>query len=477
MMLTDRLERLILSGLLSSDSYTRKVLPILQPDFFQDNSEKIVFSQIQLFITKYNNLPTKESLLIQVSQINGLKPEVFKEVSEIISHLSYEKPVNEEFLLEQTDNFAKGSAFFGALKKSVLLAEEFQQTKSPQSLGQATKYFQDALSISLDPKVGHSYTEDYHERYEYMHRKIEKVPFDLTYLNKITGGGTEKGTLNIILAGTGVGKTLAMCHLAAAAFMDGKNVLYITLEMSEEKILQRIDANLLNVAIDELDKLPEDIWQKKVEGVKNKTLGKLQVKEYPTAQAGVNHFRHLITELALKKKFVPDIIFVDYLNIAISSRIKPGTRTNSYEYVKAIAEELRGLACEAGVPLWSATQTNRAGFNSSDVGLDDTSESFGVPMTADLMIALTRTEELDKIGQMAITQLKNRYGDLAYYRRFIIGVDRSKMRLFDVEQKAQEGLIDAGHDKEDKPAFDVSRFGKGMTAEKKDFSAIKFSDD
>lgn len=477
MLTNDRVEILILVSLLTNEGYTRKVLPILDEEFFHDEAERTIFAAIKEFVSKYNVLPTKEAILINVTN-KAINQKLYEEITEIVNGLKTDEPVNESFLLEHTEQFAREKAYHNALRKSVALLEGANKTKYDFSM--SMKYMQDALAVTIDPNVGHSYITDWEKRFDSMHRHVEKIPFDLQYLNKITKGGVERKTLNVILAGTGVGKTLAMCHLAAAAFMEGKKVLYITLEMSEEKILERIDANLMNISLDDLQKIPRELWEKKIETVKSKSIGAIQVKEYPTAQAGINHFRHLLTELQLKSKFIPDIIFVDYLNIAASARIKLGSNVNSYQYVKSVAEELRGLAQEYNLPVWTATQTNRAGFNSTDVGLENTSESFGVPMTADFLIALTRTEELDKLGQIVVTQLKNRYGDLAYYRRFIVGVDRSKMRLYDVEQKAQEGLVDAGHekDKDDKPGFDNSPFGAAMSSrgDKKDFASINFDD-
>jgi len=471
MIIHDSIERLIINGLLNDDEYARKVLPILKDEYFIDEVERHIFSNIKEFLIKYSNLPSKEAILIQISGQKGIHSELYNQITSYVSELVYERPPNKEFLIQQTDTFAKDKAFYIALRKSLAIVED---KTGHLDKGMAMQYMKEALSVSLDPNVGHSYTEDWEKRYAFMHRHVEKIPFDLDFMNKITQGGVEKKTLNILLAGTGVGKTLFMCHLAAASFIEGKKVLYITLEMSEEKINERIDANLMNVTLDDLKKLPKDMWDKKIEAIKNKSMGKIQVKEYPTAQASTIHFRTLLNELNLKKNFVPDIIFLDYLNIAISSRIKPGSQVNTYQFVKSIAEELRGLAVEYNVPIWSATQTNRAGFNNTDVGLENTSESFGVPATADFMIALTRTEELDKLCQMQVTQLKNRYGDITKWRRFIIGVDRSKMRLYDAEQKAQEDLHDSGRPDDDKPGFDKTGFGQGMKAEKKNFGGIKF---
>lgn len=475
MQLQDRVEKLIIHGLLNDDVYARKVLSILQPEYFTDSIEQNVFSQIKEFFLKYNSIPTKEAIIIQAQDVKGMQGDLYNSICSFVSELVYEKPPHPDFLLDQTDKFAKNQAFYNALKKGIQIMDD---KSGKLDKGMAVKYMQDALSVCLDPDVGHSYTEDIDARYDAMHQKVDKVPFDLQYFNKITSGGVEKKTLNIVMGGTGAGKSLCLCHFAAAALMDGKNVAYITLEMSQEKIAERIDANLLNVSLGDLRKLTEDQYKKKVHDVKNKTAGRLFVKGWPTAAGNVFHFQAWLMELSLKEKFAPDIIFVDYLNIASSSRIKLGSQVNSYTYVKSIAEELRGLAVEYNVPLFSATQTNRQGFTSSDPGLENSSESFGVPATADFMVALTRTEELDKLGQMVVTQLKNRYGDVTYYRRFVIGVDRAKMKLFDVEDAAQHGLSDSGQaDKDDTPAFSQTKFGKAMSGEKKDFSTLNFDDD
>jgi replicative DNA helicase len=333
--------------------------------------------------------------------------------------------------------------------------------------GQIPKILSDALAVSFDNSVGHDYLQDSDARYEFYHRKEERIPFDLDYFNKITKGGLPAKTLNIALAGTGVGKSLFMCHVAASCMVQGKNVLYITLEMSEEKIAERIDANLLNVTIDDLIELPKDMYDKKVNRVREKTTGKLIIKEYPTASASTIHFRTLLNELNLKRSFVPDIIFVDYLNICCSARIKAGANINSYTYVKAIAEELRGLAVEYNVPIVSATQTTRSGFTSSDPGLEDTSESFGLPATADLMFALISSEELEELGQIMVKQLKNRYNDPTHFKRFTLGIDRSKMRLYDIEQSSQDGITDSGQDKP------LNTFGNREKTQKKSFDGFK----
>jgi archaellum biogenesis ATPase FlaH len=369
----------------------------------------------------------------------------------LISSLEAEKQ-DEQWLIDSTEKWCQEKAIYNAIMDSIQILDG---TDGKNDKGAIPELLSDALSVSFDPNIGHDYMDDSDSRYDFYHRVEERVPFDLEYMNKITKGGIPKKSLNIILAGTGVGKSLAMCHMASANLLDGKNVLYITMEMAEEKIAERIDANLLNVTLDDLSALSKDMYDKKIERVRGKTSGKLIVKEYPTASAGSGHFRHLLNELKLKKHFVPDIIYIDYLNICTSSRIKGGAQVNSYTLVKAIAEELRGLAVEFNVPVVSATQTTRSGYSNSDVGLEDTSESFGLPATADFMVALISSEELEDLGQIMVKQLKNRYGDPNTYKRFVVGVDRAKMRLFDVEQTAQE---DIGYD--DKPIFDNSGFGQ-----------------
>ena len=444
----NRLEKSILKNLIYNDEYARKVLPFIQTEYFSDNNERTIYSEIKEFVEKYKNLPTYEALVINFTESKKLTEEQVRGSIEILNDIKANKddPTDIQWLTEHTEKFCQDKALYNAIMESVTILDDKFGTKAK---GEIPKILSDALGVSFDRNVGHDYINDYEERFEFYHRKEERIPFDLDFFNKITKGGLPNKTLNIALAGTGVGKSLFMCHMAAGAMVQGKNVLYITLEMAEEKIAERIDANLLNVTLDDLMELPKDLYDKKVERVKSKTTGKLIIKEYPTASASTIHFRTLLNELNLKKSFIPDIIFVDYLNICCSARIRAGSNINSYTYVKSIAEELRGLAVEYNLPIVSATQTTRSGFTSSDPGLEDTSESFGLPATADLMFALITSEDLEALGQIMVKQLKNRYNDPSYYKRFTVGVDRAKMKLYDIDQSGQMNIIDAGHD--DKP--------------------------
>jgi replicative DNA helicase len=468
-------ELVILRHLLNDEDFARRTLPYLKSDYFHDRLEKTVYQEIDKFISKYNNLPTKEALTLEMDQRNDLSDEEFSSASSLISHLDGEE-VDTQWLTDTTEKWCQEKAIYNAIMNSIAILDGNDKKNDK---GAIPELLSDALSVSFDPNIGHDFLDDAESRYDFYHKVEERIPFDLEYLNRITKGGLPNKTLNIILAGTGVGKSLAMCHMASANLLDGKSVLYVTMEMSEERIAQRIDANLLNVTLDDLEALSKDMYDKKIERVRGKTSGKLIVKEYPTASAGSGHFRHLLNELRLKRSFVPDIIYIDYLNICASSRVKAGAQVNSYTLIKAIAEELRGLAVEFNVPLVSATQTTRSGYGNSDVELTDTSESFGLPATADMMIALVSSEELEDLGQIMVKQLKNRYSD-TNPKRFVVGVDRAKMRLFDCEQTAQE---DVGYD--DKPIFDQSTFGKRAKeddsmqwttkkAGRKDFSGMKF---
>jgi replicative DNA helicase len=461
-----KLEQTILKHLIYSDEFLRKVLPFLKEEYFSDRTEKAIFNEITSFTNSYNSTPTLEAIVLAVKERRDItdveveKSETYlKEVEQSKSEIS-----QIQWLVDKTEKFCQEKAIYNAVLGSISILDGKDKTNDK---GQIPKILSDALGVSFDTSVGHDYLEDANERYEFYHKKTERIPFDLDYFNKITKGGLPAKTLNIALAGTGVGKSLFMCHVAAGAMSQGRNVLYITMEMAEEKIAERIDANLLNVALDDLLDLPKEMYDKKVAKVKSKTTGKLIIKEYPTASASATHFRTLLNELYLKKSFRPDIIFIDYLNICCSARIKPGANINSYTYVKSIAEELRGLAVEFGVPVVSATQTTRSGFTSSDPGLEDTSESFGLPATADLMFALITSEELEELGQIMVKQLKNRYNDPTYYKRFTIGVDRSKMRLYDVEQSGQDGLADSGQDKP------LNTFGDREQKSKKSFDGFK----
>ena len=430
-------------NLIYSEEYLRKVLPFLKDEYFTDRTERLIFNEINTFTNAYNSPPSIEAIELAIKEKRNLtNDEVEKSESylkEIVSTKQEESKI--QWLVDKTESFVQEKAIYNAVLGSISILEGKDKTHEK---GQIPKILSDALAISFDTSVGHDYLENSDERYEFYHRHEERIPFDLDFFNKITKGGLPAKTLNIALAGTGVGKSLFMCHCAAGVMSLGRNVLYITMEMAEERIAERIDANLLNVSLDDLVSLSKEMYDKKVEKVKAKTTGKLIIKEYPTASASTTHFRTLLNELYLKKSFRPDIIFVDYLNICCSSRIKAGANVNSYTYVKSIAEELRGLAVEYGVPIVSATQTTRSGFSSSDPGLEDTSESFGLPATADLMFALISSEELEEMGQIMVKQLKNRYNDPTYYKRFTIGIDRAKMKLYDVEQSGQEGLVDVG---------------------------------
>jgi len=437
-----RIEQTILKNLLKNEEYARKILPFVKDEYFTVEEDRVLFHEIKDFIVKYNNIPTVDALLIEVDSIAHLKEDQVKQIVNTVKELHKDDiDTNMDWLVDSTEKFCQEKAIYHAIMKSIDIMNNKDSTNTKGAIPQLLT---DALGVSFDPNVGHDYLEQYEDRYDYYHRVLEKIPFDLDFFNKITKNGLPKKTLNIALAGTGVGKSLFMCHVAASCLSMGKNVLYITLELAEEEVAKRIDANLMNITFDDLMNLPKEMYQKKAESIKNKTTGKLIVKEYPTAGAGSIHFKALLNELNLKKSFRPDIIFIDYLNICMSSRIKPGASVNSYTYVKAIAEELRGLAVEYDVPVVSATQTTRSGFVSSDIGLEDTSESFGLPATADFMFALISTEELQELGQLMVKQLKNRYNDPTVNKRFVVGIDRAKMKLYDVENTAQMDIIDSG---------------------------------
>ena len=440
----EKIEFLILRNLIYNEEYARKVIPFIKDEYFEDQNQKIIFQEILSFIQEYNKLATKEILSIEVEKRSDINDTNFKEIVDLIS--SFEDEVGEiDWLVDSTEKWCRDRAIYLALMESIQLADGKDDNKGRDSI---PSILSDALAVSFDNHIGHDYLQDYEARFESYHRKEDRIPFDLEYFNKITKGGLPNKTLNIALAGTGVGKSLFMCHVASSALIEGKNVLYITLEMAEEKIAERIDANLLNVNIQDITDLPKPMFDTKVEDLAKKTQGTLIIKEYPTAAAHSGHFKSLLQELALKKSFRPDIIFIDYLNICSSSRYRNNSSVNSYSYIKAIAEELRGLAVEANVPIVSATQTTRSGFASSDVDLTDTSESFGLPATADLMFALISTEDTEKLNQIMVKQLKNRYNDPTIFKRFVVGIDRAKMRLYDCEQSAQEDILDSGQEEE-----------------------------
>ena len=463
-----RIEVIILRNLLHNEEYTRKVLPFLDKEYFVEHADKLLYEQIDTFVNKYNNLPTKEALVIELDS-TSLRNEEFDEVTDLLTYV--EEQDNEQpdtqWLLETTEKFCQDKAIYNAVVKSIKILDEPEKSESGK--GAIPELLTDALSVNFDPHVGHDYLLDSDDRYAFYHRVEKKIPFDLEFFNKITQGGLSSKTLNVALAGTGVGKSLFMCHVSSSALSQGNNVLYITLEMSEERIAERIDANLMNIRLDDLISLPKQMYEKKIEDLKSTVKGRLIIKEYPTAAASTNHFRALLNELNLKRNFKPDIIFVDYINICSSSRIRPGQYVNSYSYIKSIAEELRGLAVEFDVPIMSATQTNRAGFQNTDVGLEDTSESFGLPATADFMFAIISNENLETDGQILIKQLKNRYSDITSNKKFLVGVDRAKMRLIDLGDASQSNLVDTGKDEKDVPVFDTP-----SKKTKKDFGEFKF---
>ena len=452
------IERTVLAQLVSNEEYTRKVLPFLKGDYFSDKSERIVFEEITKFVEKYNKIPTKTSLEIEVQSRKDLNEADFKSVISLVKSLQKDENVNFQWLVDTTEDFCKDKAIYNAIVEGIQIIDGTDKNRGPDAI---PSILSDALAVGFDNRVGHDYLLDSDSRFDYYHTVEEKIPFDLEFFNKITKGGLPSKTLNIVLAGTGVGKSLFMCHVAANCLSQGKNVLYITLEMAEERIAERIDANLMNISMEDLHDLPKQMFDSKIEKIIKSTSGQLIVKEYPTASAHTSHFRGLIKELAIKKSFRPDIIFVDYLNICASSRFKGATSVNSYMYIKAIAEELRGLAVETNVPIMSATQTNRTGFVSSDIGLEDVSESFGLPATADFMFALISNEELDNLNQIAVKQLKNRYNDPTINKKFVIGIDRAKMRLTDVKITEQNDIVDSGQEEFAELVFDNTDFGEG----------------
>jgi replicative DNA helicase len=455
------IEKTILANLIHNEQYTRKVLPFIKGDYFSDRTERTVFEEIQKFVDKYSDLPNQNALEVELDSRKDLNEDDYKRVLSVVKELQKDDDVIFDWLVETTEDFCKDKAVYNAIVDGIAIIDGKDKKRGVDAL---PSILTDALAVGFDNRVGHDYLHDTDARYEFYHKVEEKIPFDLEFFNRITKGGLPQKTLNIVLAGTGVGKSLFMCHVASNCLNQGRNVLYITLEMAEERIAERIDANLMNISIDDLHELPKQMFDDKIASIAKKTNGQLVIKEYPTASAHSNHFRGLIKELAIKKSFKPDIIFVDYLNICASSRFKANGNVNSYMYIKAIAEELRGLAVETNVPIMSATQTTRSGFSNSDIGLEDTSESFGLPATADLMFALISNEELDELNQIAVKQLKNRYNDPTTNKRFVIGVDRAKMKLYDVEGAEQEGLVDSNQqkgadDKFTEAIFDQTDFG------------------
>jgi len=448
------IETNIISQLINSEQYARKVLPFLKEEYFQTVTDRLLLSKIKHYMDQYNCPPSKEALYVELENTDSLSEADYSATISQIEQLKVDEDTNEQWLIDKTEQFCQEKAVYNAIMESIHIIDGKSKSKTKQAIPQVLS---EALAVSFDNHIGHDFIEDYEQRYDFYHHKEERIPFDLDYMNKITKGGLPRKSLNIILAGTGVGKSLAMCHFAAGNMMEGKNVLYITMEMAEEKIAERIDANLLNVKVDDLINLPKQMYDKKIGELRERTPGRLIIKEYPTASAHSGHFRHLINELRIKRNFTPDIIYIDYLNICSSSRTKAiGGSINSYTYIKAIAEELRGLAVEKNVPIVSATQTTRSGFTNSDLGLEDTSESFGLPATADFMFAIINSDELEQLNQLMVKQLKNRYNDPTLYKRFVVGVDRAKMRLYDVEQSAQDDLVDDG------PVMDNTAVGQGL---------------
>ena len=464
-----RIENVIFGNLVNNEEYARKVIPFLKSDYFTDNVDYTVYELIEEYVGKYGKFPSKEALAIDLGNKGGLGDDQFKAAESLIGDLAKSEDREIDWLIDSTEKFCKDKALYNALMESIKLVDD-NKRKDGISVGSIPQILTDALAVSFDQNIGHDFLDDSDARYEFYHRTEVKIPFDLDFFNKITKGGLPTKTLNIALAGTGVGKSLFMCHVAGSCLAQGQNVLYITLEMAEERIAERIDANLLNIDLNELQTMTKADYERKFKVLQNKAHGKLIIKEYPTASASSLHFRALLSELHLKKNFVPDIIFIDYLNICASSRIKAGGSVNSYTYIKSIAEELRGLAVEHNVPIVSATQTTRSGFSNSDVGLEDTSESFGLPATADFMFALITTEELQQLNQIMVKQLKNRYSDPNDNKRFVVGVDRAKMRLYDAEPSAQADISDSGQVKKDVP---LNTFGNREKKFNKNFGGLK----
>ena len=458
-----RIEQIILGTLTNDESFIRESLPFIKPEYFLDPIEGILFKKIRSFVDQYNTVPTKGTLAVEINKDNTIGEAQYTGLMTYLDDLSYEEK-DATWLRDNTEKFCQERAIYNAIQESISIIDGEDDQKDK---GAIPEILSNALSVSFDKHIGHDFIDDASERYDFYHHLEERIAFDLDFLNRITKGGFPNKSLNVLLAGTGVGKTLAMCHMASANLLDGKNVLYITMEMAEERIAERIDANLLNIPLDELANASKEMYMDKVGRIKSKTAGKLIIKEYPTAAAGAGHFRHLLNELKLKKDFVPDIIYIDYLNICMSSRLKNGANVGSYTYIKSIAEELRGLAVEMNLPIVSATQLNRTGFTNSDPGLEDTSESFGLPATVDWMAVMITSEVLAALGQIMFKQLKNRYCDIDQDTKFVVGIDKSKMRLFDVDQEAQEGIHNG-------PVMDQTPFGKEMEdrSKKNKFSTL-----
>jgi len=477
-------EEVIFAHIVGNEDYSRKVLPFLKSEYFQVRTNKILFEIIYNYVETFHKVPTKEALYSKLKTLDNITDDELKTCNQSIEAYSADLNTSVDWLLEETERFCQERAVYNAIMDSIKIIEK---KDSKRGKGAIPEILQDALSVSFDTNIGHDFILDADRRFDFYHVKEQKLEFDLDLLNRITKGGISRKTLSCILASTGVGKTMFMTHNASHHLSLGKNVLYITMEMSEERIAERIDANLMNITVDELRELPKEAFDKKISRIKARTTGKLIIKEYPTSSAGAAHFRHLLQELRIKKSFKPDVIYIDYLNICASTRMKMGGSVNSYMYIKSIAEELRGLAVEFDVPIITATQSNRDGYSNSDIGLDNTSESFGLPATVDLMFALIATEELEQMNQIMIKQLKNRFGDINENKRFVIGVNRAKMRFYDVEQSAQDDILDGPNSrKSDKPVMDNSEFGERFTEEaamramtktagRKNFSGLKLS--
>jgi len=458
------METTIISNLAKNEKYARKVLPYLEDELFYEKSEKILFSIINEYVNKYNSLPTNESMFIDLDNMPGLSEDDFSDTKQLIRDLKIDETTDDQWLLDRSEEFVQDRRLTNALRKSIkVLDKDAQITRSA-----IPGLLQEALSVSFDSQIGHDYLKDYAERWESYHNHAARIPFNIDYLNIITGGGLPLKTLSCILAPTGVGKSLVMSSLAAGNLLDQRNVLYITLEMAAmEGISQRIDANMLDIPIKELVQMPESEYNSRMKNLNTKTKGRLIVKEYPTASAGAGHFRHLLEELRIKKNFVPEVVYIDYINLCTSTRIKAGTNTNSYAYIKSIAEELRGLAVEENIAMITATQTNRSAMNASDIDLDQTADSVGLPATVDFMIALISTEELEEMNQMMIKQLKNRHGDMNINKRFVVGVNKSKMKIYDADPEEQENILDG-------PVMDTTEFGVQDNERNKQFKSNKF---
>jgi len=451
------IEKTILSNLIYNEDYCRKVFPYIKEEYFDDNSLRKIFSTYSEYVNEYKEPPSIEALKISIDKRKDLNESSYKEVVSLIDELKVDKDTNHQFLVDETEKFCQDKDLYNSIRKAILILDG--QDKENDK-GAIPKILSDSLGISFDTHIGHDFLEDFESRHEYYHRKEERLPFDIEILNKITKGGIPRKSMTVLLATTGGGKSLVKCHMAATSLMFGKNVLYITMELAEEEVARRIDANIMDITLDEVKQVPLDVFEKRMSRYKSKTPGKLIIKEYPTGSAHAGHFRHLLNELRMKKNFVPDVVFVDYLNICSSSRVKGAAAANSYTLVKSIAEEIRGLAMEFDIAIVTSSQFNRSGYDNSDVDLTNTSESMGITHTADAIFGLITSEDLESLGQIMIKQLKNRWGDLSYYRRFVVGIDRSRMKLFNLEDRAQTGVQSEAVNNDDKPTFDKSSFGQ-----------------